>query len=106
MKSRYINRAGCRLAKLSSEKSDACVTATNALAQTRNSLFEEYRAEFQADGRLLNLALNEAEALAWQTDFPYLVFPLLAAEKAKAILAWDKRQSAIYPIDHGVALAA
>src|SRR5687767_14176476 len=46
-------------------------------------------------GRLLRLALNEAEALAWQTEFPHLVFPELAREKAQAALVWHERQRSL-----------
>src|SRR5262245_10384154 len=45
--------------------------------------------------KLIDLALNEAEALAWQTDFPQLVFPTLAEEKARAAVEWYKRQETI-----------
>jgi hypothetical protein len=41
------------------------------------------------------LALNEAEALAWETEYPYLVFPTLAAEKAQAVAKWQVRQHLI-----------
>ena len=44
---------------------------------------------------MLRLALTEAEALAWQTDFPHLFFPALAAEKAQAAVAWHQRQRAV-----------
>lgn len=45
--------------------------------------------------KLLDLALNEAEALAWQTPFPHLFFPTLAEEKARAVTEWRARQEAI-----------
>ncbi len=45
--------------------------------------------------RLLQQALNEAEAIAWQTGFPQLVFPSLAAEKARAAANWESRQRTI-----------
>ena len=45
--------------------------------------------------RILRLALNEAEALAWQTGFPHLFFPALAAEKARSALSWHRRQRAL-----------
>jgi hypothetical protein len=32
--------------------------------------------------------LNEAEALAWETEYPQLVFPALAEEKIEAISSW------------------
>jgi hypothetical protein len=34
------------------------------------------------------VALNEAEALAWETEYPQLVFPTLAEEKIAAISSW------------------
>jgi hypothetical protein len=44
---------------------------------------------------LLRLAVNEAEALAWQTDYPHLIFPTLAVEKVQAVTAWDAQQQAL-----------
>jgi len=60
--------------------------------QTKEALFEEFRQMYQAPERLLRLALNEAEALAWQTEYPHLVFPELAAEKAQSAAEWERRQ--------------
>jgi len=44
------------------------------------------------DRHLTHLALNEAEAIAWQTGFPQLVFPSLAEEKVAALTKWSRRQ--------------
>ena len=44
---------------------------------------------------LLQLALNEAEALAHETGFPLLTFPTLAREKVQAVAAWQLRQQGI-----------
>ena len=42
---------------------------------------------------MLQLALlGEADALAWQTEYPHLVYPLLAAEKLQAATQWPSRQ--------------
>jgi hypothetical protein len=58
---------------------------------------------FQLPERLFRVAVNEAEALAWQTEYPHLVFPALAAEKVLAASAWYDGRGAF----HGVrALAA
>ena len=43
---------------------------------------------FQLPERLFRVAVNEAETLAWQTEYPHLVFPALAAEKVQAASAW------------------
>jgi hypothetical protein len=39
--------------------------------------------------------LNEAEALAWQTSYPHLLFPELAVEKVQAVAAWQTRQESV-----------
>jgi len=37
---------------------------------------------------LVQVALNEAEDLAWETEYPQLVFPALAEEKIAALSEW------------------
>src|SRR5580692_11834981 len=59
----------------------------------KRSLAAEHR--FELPERLFRVALNEAEALAWETEYPQLVFPALAEEKIEAISAW---------YDHGESL--
>jgi|GEM_PF-2023300 len=54
----------------------------------------------------LRLALNEADALAWQTMFPHLVFPSLAAEKVQAVVDWNARQQRMRPTIPPFGLAA
>jgi hypothetical protein len=49
-----------------------------------------------APERLLRLALNEAEAAAWETMYPHLVFPALASEKAQAVAAWNAHQQSVW----------
>ena len=72
-----------------------CQKSASTLQSARQALFDEFRQESRAPYRMLRLALNEAEALAQQTDFPLLVFPVLAREKAEAIAAWQNRQDSI-----------
>ena len=64
------------------------------LAKARESLVHEF-ARIETDQRLLVLALNEAEALAWNTEYPHLFFPVLGEEKARASVAWNQRQRLI-----------
>ena len=66
-----------------------------AMAQIKESVLSDYADLTGEHTRLLRLALNEAEALAWQTGFPHLFFPTLAVEKAKGALAWHRRQRAL-----------
>jgi hypothetical protein len=58
----------------------------------KQRLFRKFSAESLASDRVLKGALNEAEALAWQTPFPHLFFPELAQEKAVAASQWTRRQ--------------
>jgi hypothetical protein len=62
------------------------------IAKSRQAIFVEASHALESQERLLRLALNEAEALAWQTFFPHLVFPALAMEKVQAVSAWNSHQ--------------
>lgn len=76
------------------------------IEKTRDAILAEFRELREAHERLLHLALNEAEALAWQTDYPYLVFPTLATEKAQAVAAWHVRQQSMQRTNSDLAVAA
>jgi len=67
----------------------------DALRTVRALIEEEFSSLTNLQPRVLQLALNEAEALAWETGFPHLFFPLLAMEKACALAAWHLRQQYI-----------
>ena len=65
------------------------------LAQIQNlkqSILAEFQAALGSDEHLLQLAVNEAEAIARQTPYPYLFFPVLALEKAESVRNWHARQ--------------
>jgi hypothetical protein len=70
----------------------SCRKVIARLAKAKESIFAEFRSTLKGNERLLQLALAEAEALAWQTDFPHLFFPTLAVEKAQAVASWNARQ--------------
>ena len=72
----------------------SCQKAHARVKRAKDAIFAESRAALGAHEHLLRLALNEAEALAWQTAYPHLVFPDLATEKVRAVIAWDSRQQA------------
>ncbi|HTD66360.1 MAG TPA: hypothetical protein VK846_07510 [Candidatus Limnocylindria bacterium] len=74
---------------------NTCDAIRDAVARAKEAVLREYAHLAEEHGRVLRLALNEAEALAWQTDFPHLVFPALAAEKAQATVAWHRRERAV-----------
>jgi hypothetical protein len=70
----------------------SCQKVVDQVARVRESLFAEWREILATEERVLRLTLNEAEALAWQTELPHLVFPALAEEKVRAVVRWNRRQ--------------
>ncbi len=48
-----------------------------------------------AERKLIRAAIREAEAIAWQTPFPHLVFPELAREKIERARDWARRQACL-----------
>jgi hypothetical protein len=83
-----------------------CQKLTARIEKTRDAIMNEFRETLDANEHLLRLALNEAEALAWETEFPHLLFPTLAVEKAQALVAWSARQQSIKQNSSRFALAA
>ncbi len=65
------------------------------LAAVRARIEDEFNWRMHGYEQLLKAAINEAEALAWQTPYPQLVFPLLAEEKAVAAQHWAVHQRAV-----------
>ena len=76
-----------------------CVASYKALMaeieQAREAIVREFNETLDTHGNLFRLALNEAEALATQTDYPHLVYPALAAERVQAVANWRRRQAFI-----------
>ncbi len=84
----------------------ACQKVINAIEQARENLktkFDNLRADHE---HMVQLALNEAEALAWETTYPHLLFPTLAEEKVQAVNTWAVRQNAVRQGHRLTALAA
>ena len=73
----------------------SCRKILAQIRKARNAIFAESRDTLEAHERMLQLALNEAEALAWQTEYPHLLFPALAAEKVHAVADWNRQQRSI-----------
>jgi len=85
--------------KLNGLVSNACVNSYHRLlaqiAKTKKAIQAQFRDLVADHEQLLRLALNEAEALAWQTRYPQLVFADLAQEKAQGVVNWIARQQAV-----------
>jgi hypothetical protein len=58
------------------------------LERAKQNLASRFAGRSDLPKRLFQVALNEAEALAWETEYPQLVFPTLAEEKIAAISSW------------------
>lgn len=78
---------------------------TVELNKIKNGLVREFGLALGGHNELLRSALNEAEALAWQTPYPHLVFPVLAEEKASAVNHWAARQRRVERASREIALA-
>src|SRR5262245_15860630 len=80
---------------------NACLASCRKLlaqiAKTKDSLWNEFRDRLKSHEHVLQLALNEAEALAWQSGVPHLVFLTLAREKAEGVARWYNRQQSLRP---------
>jgi hypothetical protein len=65
------------------------------VADSRKAISREFRETFLENRQLARLALNEAEAIAWQTGLPHLFFPELAEEKVREVASWSRRQRSL-----------
>ena len=77
----------------------SCKKVLAQIRKVKRALFAQWRDGLEDHERMLKLALNEAEALAWQTSYPHLFFPALAAEKIQAVLDWARRQQGLRRAD-------
>jgi len=75
------------------------------VANIKSGLVREFGTAIGGHNQLLQSALNEAEALAWQTPYPHLLFPVLAQEKASAINRWAARQRTVFRASRELSLA-
>jgi hypothetical protein len=70
----------------------SCQKIVAQLGRVKAAIGAQARATLPAHESMLKLALNEAEAQAWQTAYPHLLFPTLAMEKVQAIVDWAGHQ--------------
>ena len=81
--------------KLATVCVERCQKLMAHIERTKARLVAEFKHKFNVQERLLQLALNEAEALAWETEYPHLVFPTLALEKVRSAANWHERQGLV-----------
>ena len=82
-------------AEMTSPSTSPSQNVADAIFAARAMIERDFSALAEQQPQLLRLALNEAEALAWQSGFPELVFPILAQEKAGKVAAWHERQQTV-----------
>src|SRR6266516_4599797 len=89
---------------------DVCLASCKKLGaqiqKTKNAILKEFVDAFKTQEHLLRLALNEAEALAWQTEFLFFFNDTPTTEKAQAALAWSVRQRSLNRSAAGLGAAA
>jgi hypothetical protein len=73
----------------------SCRKLLAQIADVREQVADEFRGRIEEHKHVLDLALNEAEALAWESGFPQLFFPVLATEKARTVTGWHLRQQSL-----------
>lgn len=74
---------------------NSCKEVLAQIKHAKEAILAEARETFQVQDQLLRLAVNEAEALAFQALYPQLVFPDLAVEKVQGAAAWGHRQQQV-----------
>jgi hypothetical protein len=74
----------------------SCRKLLAGIEQAKNKVLNDFHVTLEPHHKSFKLALNEAEALAWQTAYPHLVFPSLAVEKFQTVVAWQTRQQSLH----------
>jgi hypothetical protein len=74
---------------------DSCRKLLARIENAKADIVAEFRDKLEEHQHVLELAVNEAEALAWEEGLPQLLFPTLAVEKASAVATWHNRQQSL-----------
>ena len=85
---------------------DSCRKLVAQVERAKKNLKAEFRQTFAAHEQLLAHVINQADALAWQTEYPHLLFPTLALEKVQSAVRWQERQRLILKNSPAYPLAA
>jgi hypothetical protein len=73
----------------------SCDKVIARIKEAKAAILTEAQGRAQASDLMLRLAVAEAEAIAWQTSVPHLIFPTLAMERVQAVSNWSDRQQAV-----------
>jgi predicted secreted hydrolase len=80
-----------------------CKKLPGEIERVKNKIAAEFREVVATNQKSFQLALSEAEEMAWQTEFPQLFFPDLAVEKIQAVAP---RRQLVHQPQEGFARAA
>ena len=70
----------------------SCQDLVAKIEHVKNDIVAEFQDDFEANQQLFLHVINQADALAWQTGYPHLLFPQLALEKVQSAANWVARQ--------------
>jgi hypothetical protein len=73
----------------------SCDKVIARIKEAKAAILTEAQGRAQASDLMLRLAVAEAEAIAWQTSVPHLIFPTLAMERVQAVSNWSDRQQSV-----------
>ena len=107
-KSTYGTRAPSKVARMipASPHARKCPEIERQMTALKRDMAREFGSAISGQSQMLNCALNEAEAMAWQTGYPHLLFPVLAQEKAFAVTRWAARQRSVRRATRQICLSA
>ena len=106
---RVLRKGGCAKvggARSANQSGRVCRELSRQVEAIKRGVAREFGTAISGQTQLLNAALIEAEALAWQTPYPHLLFPVLAQEKASAVARWAARQRSVTRASRQIALTA
>jgi hypothetical protein len=80
----------------------SCDKIIGRIKETKAAILAEAQSEARASDLMLRLAVAEAEAIAWQTAVPHLIFPTLAMERVQSVTDWQHRLQRLWRQDHSL----
>ena len=101
---RYANKAGL-VSGFKQACLKSCDKVIDRIKETKAAILADARGNAQASDLMLRMAVAEAEAIAWQTPVPHLIFPTLAMERVQAVSNWSERQQRVRRQNPVLALA-
>jgi hypothetical protein len=84
MKTTIANKNPATRQTITNRCLQSCQKLLAGIEQAKSKIISEFRPTREAQENLFKQAVNEAEALAWQTPYPHLFFPARAVEKVQA----------------------